>query len=92
MYSTLNASSAVPLNAKIYFAHPYASWERGTNENTNGLIRPYIPKSSNFMHLTKVDILFIENRLNSLPRKCIGFIQPIFKKSLLHLILESERT
>jgi transposase, IS30 family len=65
------------LNAKIYFAHPYASWERGTNENTNGLIRQYIPKGSNFMHLTKVDILFVENRLNSRPRKCIDFIQPM---------------
>lgn len=68
---------AEALNAKTYFAHPYASWERGTNENTNGLIRQYIPKGSNIMKLTKVDILFIENRLNARPRKCIDFNQPM---------------
>lgn len=65
------------LNAKTYFAHPYASWERGTNENTNGLIRQYIPKGSDIKRLTKVDMLFIENRLNTRPRKCIGFNQPV---------------
>jgi transposase, IS30 family len=68
---------AEALNAAIYFAHPYASWERGTNENTNGLIRQYIPKGSNFMKLTNVDIMFIENRLNTRPRKCIDFNQPM---------------
>jgi len=65
------------LNADIYFAHPYASWERGTNENTNGLIRQYIPKGLNFRRLSKADIVFTENRLNSRPRKCIDFIQPM---------------
>ena len=68
---------AKALNADIYFAHPYASWERGTNENTNGLIRQYIPKGSDFTKLTKDDIAFIENRLNYRPRKCIEFDQPM---------------
>jgi transposase, IS30 family len=68
---------AEALNAKSYFAHPYASWERGTNENTNRLIRQHIPKGSNILKLTKVDILFVENRLNSRPRKCIDLIQPM---------------
>jgi len=55
---------AEALNADIYFAHPYASWERGTNENTNGLIRQYIPKGTDFTKLTSKDMKFIENRIN----------------------------
>ena len=65
------------LGARIYFAHPYASWERGTNENTNGLIRQYIPKSTDFSALVKTDILFVENRLNMRPRKCLSFNSPM---------------
>ena len=65
------------LEAKTYFAHPYASWERGTNENTNGLIRQYFPKGTYFKHLSKKDIRFVENRLNTRPRKCLGFRQPM---------------
>jgi IS30 family transposase len=68
---------AEALNAAIYFAHPYASWERGTNENTNGLIRQYIPKGTNFNNLDIEDIRFIEDRLNSRPRKCINFDLPM---------------
>jgi transposase, IS30 family len=65
------------LSASVYFAHPYASWERGTNENTNGLIRQYIPKGTNFKELSTEDINFIENRLNFRPRKCIDFDLPM---------------
>jgi len=73
---------AEALNANVYFAHPYASWERGTNENTNGLIRQYIPKGTDFTKLTSEDMSFIENRLNYRPRKCIEFDQPmLFLKS-----------
>ena len=68
---------AEALNAAVYFAHPYASWERGTNENTNGLIRQYIPKGTNFKALSTEDINFIENRLNFRPRKCIDFDLPM---------------
>jgi IS30 family transposase len=68
---------AEALNATIYFAHPYASWERGTNENTNGLIRQYIPKGTIFKNLSFEDIRFIENRLNFRPRKCIDFDLPM---------------
>ena len=67
---------AQALGAEVYFAHPYSSWERGTNENTNGLIRQYIPKKMSFGLLTDADIVFVENRLNSRPRKCLDFEQP----------------
>ena len=73
---------AEELGADVYFAHPYASWERGTNENTNGLIRQYIPKGTDFTKLTREDMSFIENRPNYRPRKCIEFDQPmLFLKS-----------
>jgi len=65
------------LDTEVYFAHPYSSWERGTNENTNGLIRQYIPKNTNFSELGTEDILFAENRLNTRPRKCLSFNSPM---------------
>ena len=68
---------AKTLRTKVYFAHPYASWERGTNENTNGLIRQYIPKDTKFNDLTCVDIEFVESRLNTRPRKCLSFATPV---------------
>jgi IS30 family transposase len=58
---------------KCYFAHPYHSWERGTNENTNSLIRYYLPKGTDFSTITKQHLKFIEKRLNNRPRKCLGF-------------------
>ena len=65
------------LGTEVYFAHPYASWERGTNENTNGLIRQYIPKDTKFSKLTDADIEFAEKRLNTRPRKCLSFNSPV---------------
>lgn len=56
------------LDAKIYFAHPYASWERGINENTNGLIRQYFPKGTDFNKISDEDIEFVMKRLNNRPR------------------------
>lgn len=64
------------LEASIYFAHPYHSWERGLNENTNGLIRQYIPKGSSFSDLTPERIKEIENRINSRPRKSLNYATP----------------
>jgi hypothetical protein len=60
------------LNAKFFFAHPYASWERGAIENTNGLIRHYFPKGMDFNLITKEAISFATRRLNHRPRKCLG--------------------
>ena len=64
------------LQAEMYFAHPYASWERGTNENTNGLIRQYLPKGSDFSSITADQLSFIKERLNHRPRKCLDFQTP----------------
>ena len=64
------------LNAKGYFAHPYHSWERGSNENMNGLIRQYAPKGSSFNHLTEKDVKVIMDKLNNRPRKCLDFKTP----------------
>ena len=64
------------LRLDFYFAHPYASWERGTNENTNGLIRQYLPKDRDLSTLTTQEELFIMDRLNLRPRKCLAFLSP----------------
>jgi IS30 family transposase len=56
------------LRTKVYFAHPYSSWERATNENMNGLIRQYFPKKHNFVTITENEIEFVMERLNNRPR------------------------
>jgi len=78
---------AAGLNARIYFAHPYASWERGFNENTNGLIRQYLPKKTDFSQVTAIDLQRVEARLNNRPRKTLGFKTPneVFFKHRLSL-------
>ena len=75
---------SMALNAGVYFAHPYHAWERGLNENTNGLIRQYFPKGSDLKQLTKQQVKKVQDRLNHRPRKCLGFKTPeqIFKKAL----------
>ena len=67
---------AATLQAEYYFAHPYASWERGLNENTNGLVRQYCPKKSDFSQLKREDIKAIAHRLNHRPRKILGYRTP----------------
>lgn len=67
---------AKALNADFYFAHPYASWERGLNENTNGLIRQYFPKSCDFTTITQQDLDHVMHKLNNRPRKCLGMKTP----------------
>ncbi len=64
------------LKAKFYFAHPYASWERGLNENTNGLIRQYFPKKRDFKTITQKEINRVMDKLNNRPRKCLGIKTP----------------
>jgi transposase, IS30 family len=64
------------LDAKTYFAHPYHSWERGLNENTNGLIRQYFPKGTSFDKLTNEAVKRVETLLNNRPRKCLDYQTP----------------
>ena len=64
------------LLAKVYFAHPYCAWERGANENTNGLLRQYFPKGTNFKTINQAEIRRAENRLNNRPRKALEFRSP----------------
>ncbi len=64
------------LNADVYFAHPYSSWERGINENTNGLLRRYFPKGTDFMTLSESEIQAAVDRLNHRPRKTRGYKTP----------------
>ena len=64
------------LEIKCYFAHPYASWERGTNEHVNGLVRWYLPKGTDFSKISDEQIAMIESLINNRPRKCLGFKTP----------------
>jgi len=67
---------ATALQADFYFAHPYAAWERGTNENTNGLVRQYFPKGSDFTTVTQHEVQAVAHRLNHRPRKVLGYRTP----------------
>jgi IS30 family transposase len=64
------------LDTDFYFANPYHSWERGLNEHTNGLIRQYLPKKSNFLNVSKDEIIMIQDRLNHRPRKVLKYKTP----------------
>lgn len=64
------------LDTKFYFANPYHSWERGLNEHTNGLIRQYLPKQTDFTRIKRREIQEIQNRLNNRPRKSLGYKTP----------------
>lgn len=75
------------LTTKIYFAHPYHSWERGRNENTNGLIRDFLPKGTDFKTISDNDILMIESLLNNRPRKRLGWLTP-YEYHSAHVALE----
>jgi IS30 family transposase len=64
------------LGIDIFFANPYSPWERGTNENTNGLVRQYLPKGTAFKTLRRCQVKVIQDMLNSRPRKTLGFRTP----------------
>jgi IS30 family transposase len=68
---------AKSLKAVVYFAHPYHTWERGLNENTNRLVRQYFPKKFDFTKLTKKQVKEVEYALNTRPRKTLGYRTPI---------------
>lgn len=75
------------LNIDFYFAHPYHSWERGLNENTNGLIRQYLPKGCSFSKIDEEKLFLITQKLNSRPRKSLGYATPdeIFDQKSIRL-------
>jgi IS30 family transposase len=60
----------------IYFADPYSAWQRGCIENTNGLMRQYFPKGTNFTDLTDKDLAFVVKKLNYRPRKRLNYQTP----------------
>ncbi len=64
------------LSAEVYFAHPYSSWERGLNENTNGLLRQYFPKRTDFKKVNQIEVRRALKRLNTRPRKGLNFKTP----------------
>lgn len=77
------------LRCKWYFADPYCSWQRGCNENYNGLVRQYIPKKTKLEFVSKAQIAQIQKNLNNRPRKRLGYKTPadLFNKSLRRVAL-----
>lgn len=71
-----HASIAKTLELKYYFADPYKSWQRGSNENLNGLIRQYFPKNLDFRFITDAEVEFVVEELNNRPRKRFGYLTP----------------
>lgn len=70
---------------KVYFAHPYSPWERPTNENTNGLIRDYFPKGTDFNLISKKQLKEVQNQLNERPRKTLEYESPLNTISRLYI-------
>lgn len=75
-------------NTKIYFSHPYASWERGTNERHNGLIRRFIPKGRSINEFSIESIARVQNWCNTLPRKILGYLTPdqVFEEQIRKIL------
>jgi IS30 family transposase len=60
-----------------YFCDPYSAWQRGTNENRNGMVRRYFPKGTDFSRLTRAEIRRVESTINNRPMKCLGYRTPL---------------
>jgi IS30 family transposase len=74
--NTLHEEITEQIGAKCYFARPYASWQRGTNEQTNGMVRWYLPKGTDFRNISEEEISEVESRINNRPRKCLKYKTP----------------
>jgi IS30 family transposase len=61
---------------RVFFADPYCAWQRGANENTNGLLRRYFPKGTDFSQVADHELAFVVHALNNQPRKCLGYRTP----------------
>jgi IS30 family transposase len=81
----LHSKISSDLKTKVYFANPYSPWERGLSENTNGLIRRFYPKGTDFSKVTDRELLKVQDLLNNRPRKTLGFKKPkqVFAKEVL---------
>jgi IS30 family transposase len=64
------------LGTAVYFADPYSSWQRGLNEQINGLVRQYFPKKKNFSTITQQEVFYVAHKLNNRPRKLLGYRTP----------------
>ena len=69
-------SVAETLSALFFFATPYHAWERGLNEHTNGLVREYFPKSTDFHQVRAEDVRQVQEALNNRPRRALGYRTP----------------
>ena len=72
-----HAELTAALGLAVFFAHPYHAWERGLNENTNGLVRQFFPKGLDLAAVTDAQVRRVEQRLNTRPRKCLGYRTPL---------------
>lgn len=72
-----HGSVSEKIGCSIFFARPYASWQRGLNEHTNGLVRQYFPKKSEFTAITQKDVDHVAEKLNNRPRKVLGYNTPL---------------
>ena len=69
----VDLGSYLPKSTKVYYAHPYSSYERGTNEKQNSLVRRFFPKGKSFENITDEQVAFVEHWINNLPRKIFNY-------------------
>ena len=83
-----NVIMALAMQAGFYFADPYSAWQRGSNENANGLIRQYLPRAMEFSTISEEQLRWIEQRLYNRPRKALGFKTPleVFSEELVKTV------